>query len=257
MIARAAFGVGSAGAIALAARRANALDGAGAIAAWAVGSATIAGLGGPGAAVLLAFFVPAVALSRVGRARKRVALADVEKTGARDAGQVAANGAIAAFCALAALRVPRARLAFAGAFAAAAADTWGTEIGVLAKGTPVSIVTLQPVATGLSGGVTLAGTLAELAGTAAVAAVALALDRRAFWRVALAGFAGALADSILGGSLQALRRCPACERLTEREIHGCGTPTDRIRGLARFGNDGVNFVATATGAAVAFVLSPA
>src|ERR1700722_3888691 len=99
------FDVGAlcAAAVALIAWRLRALTAGGALAAFAVGTATFGALGPPGAAVLLAFFVTSVALSRAGRARKR-GLVDAGKAGARDAAQVLANGAAAALCGLLALR---------------------------------------------------------------------------------------------------------------------------------------------------------
>jgi uncharacterized membrane protein len=67
--------------------------------------------------------------------------------------------------------------------------------------------------------------------------------------------AGALADSLLGASLQGLRWCPNCERACESEPHVCGANTTALRGLSWFGNDAVNLSATLVGAAVAFALS--
>ncbi len=251
------FDVGAlcAAAVALIAWRARALTAGGALAAFAVGTATFGALGTAGAAVLLVFFVTSVVLSRAGRARKR-GLTDAGKSGPRDAGQVLANGAAGALCALLALRGDaRYAAAFAGAFAAANADTWGTEIGTLFAATPRSILTLRPVAPGLSGGVTAAGTLAEIAGAALIAAVTLATGVAPFWPVAAGGFAGALIDSALGASLQALRYCPQCRRFCEIEPHACGANTRLVRGLAWIGNDAVNAIATVAGAAVAFALS--
>jgi uncharacterized protein (TIGR00297 family) len=227
----------------------------GILAALVVGIATLLGGGWPAALVLFAFFVPSVALSRLGRARKR-GLVDVGKHGARDAWQVLANGGVAAICAILAWRLGGAWLAaFAGAFAAASADTWGTEIGTLARQAPRSILTFKPLATGLSGGVTIAGTLAEIAGAAIVALVAALLGIAAFVPVAIGGVAGALVDSIFGASLQSLRRCPACARDCETDPHACGTPTVARRGVAWFGNDTVNLAATLTGALVAGLLA--
>jgi uncharacterized protein (TIGR00297 family) len=249
------FDIGAIAAIAIAfvAFRVRALDTGGALAAVAVGTATFGALALPGAAVLIAFFVTSVGLSRIGKARKARLLIDVDKTGPRDAAQVLANGGIAALCALLTLwEGSRYAAAFAGALAAATADTWGTEIGALARGAPRSVLTWRPVATGLSGGVTLQGTLAEVAGALAIAAVALALIPGAFFAIWLAGVAGALADSVLGASLQSLRWCGACNRPTEREPHVCGANTKPLRGLAWFGNDATNYAATLVGAAVAF-----
>jgi uncharacterized membrane protein len=173
-------------------------------------------------------------------------------------------------------------VAFAGAYAAATADTWGTEIGTLAEAQPRSIVTGKPLATGLSGGVTPAGTAAEIAGAVLIAvltplALLLAVSGgipidvhlpswlafigargalTAFWAtlllpVFIGGFGGALVDSLLGATLQDRRWCPACERECETNPHACGTPTTRRRGIPWLTNDMVNLKATAAGALIA------
>jgi uncharacterized protein (TIGR00297 family) len=250
-----------AAAIAFAARRSRSLTDGGAVAAFLVGTATFGALGLPGACVLLAFFVSSVGLSRVGKARK-AALVDAGKHGPRDGTQVFANGGVAALCAVLALGGDqRFAAAFAGAFAAAAADTWATEIGTLIGGQPRSILTFRTIAPGLSGGVTLAGTLASIAGAllvaavAAVAAVGAPAGFGAFAAIAFAGVAGSLADSVLGASIQSLRWCPQCERACETDPHACGANTRPIRGATWFGNDAVNFAATLAGALIAFALS--
>jgi uncharacterized protein (TIGR00297 family) len=237
--------------VAGAAYRAHGLSVSGAIAAWVVGAVTFA-VGGWGAAlVLFAFFVPSSILSRVGRARKR-GLVDIGKHGARDAWQVLANGGVAALCMLLSLHYGALALAaFAGAFAAASADTWGTEIGTLARGLPRSLLTLRSIPTGLSGGVSWQGTIAECAGAACVALVAQATAVAPFVPVAIAGIAGATIDSLLGASAQALRFCPACERACETNPHACGTATTLRRGFAWLENDAVNLAATASGALIA------
>lgn len=249
---QALVGVVCAGAVALAAWRLRSLTASGAIAAWAVGACVFGAGGWAYAAVLFAFFIPATLLTRVGRARKRE-LADTGKHGARDAWQVIANGGVAALCAVlaAATHAQPLAAAFAGAFAAAGADTWGTEIGTLAKLPPRSILTLEPLAPGLSGGVTIAGTLAEIAGACAVGLVAGALGAGTWWIVAAAGVAGALADSVLGASAQELRYCPQCKRDCEIDPHVCGSRTVMRRGLSWMSNDAVNACATAIGAIAA------
>ncbi|MDB5071153.1 MAG: hypothetical protein JWM87_2264 [Candidatus Eremiobacteraeota bacterium] len=279
-----------AGAIAWIAWRVRALTPGGAVAAFVVGTLTYATGTIAFTLVLLAFFVPSVVLSRFGRARKR-GLADVGKHDARDAMQVLANGGVATVCAIgwAVTHDVRWAVAFAGAYAAATADTWATEIGTLARRPPRSILTLRPVATGMSGGITLPGTLAEIVGAvwlAAVAAVAirvfllepyaplhtvdinalraaLALTPFEHWHgglrsalgVAFAGVLGATLDSVLGATGQELRRCDVCDRACETDPHACGNPTRLIRGVGGFSNDVVNLLATAAGAAVAFVLA--
>jgi uncharacterized protein (TIGR00297 family) len=265
--------------VAGAALRARALTRDGALAAFAVGTLTYGAGGWAFALILLAFFGPAVALSRVGRARKKL-LTDIGKGGARDAWQVLANGGVATVCAVAyAVRpVARPRLrrawvaAFAGSYAAATADTWGTEIGTLVRGAPRSILTLKRIPTGLSGGVTVAGSVAEVAGAVWSALCAISASRllpespppvrgpqpnrgKLFWATVTGGIAGALVDSLLGATAQELRYCPVCERNCETNPHGCGTPTVLVRGIPSFSNDLVNFAATLTGAIVGFTIA--
>lgn len=267
MPAQIAIGIALAAIVALAARHLRALTTDGAIAAFIIGSVTFGAGGWPGACVLFAFFIPSIVLSRMGRKRK-AALVDIGKHGARDAWQVFANGGIATVCiAIAASLIVRAAgpttvrmitvylAAFAGAFAAASADTWGTEVGTLMRGKPRSILSLRPIESGLSGGITAGGTIAEIAGAAFVALIAMLTGIAAFLPVAAGGFAGAIVDSLLGGSLQALRWCPACARPCETNPHHCGTTTTLRRGIAWFSNDAVNVAATLTGAAVAGILA--
>ncbi len=252
---RVAIAIVLAGAIALAAWRSRALTASGAAAAWIVGACVFGAGSWTYAAVLFSFFIPSTVLSRIGRRRKR-ALRDIDKGAARDAWQVMANGGVAAACALIAAAVPHgaAAAAFAGAFAAASSDTWGTEIGTLTSAAPRSILTLRPVSTGLSGGITPAGTAAEAAGALIVALVAWSLGVGSWWIVAAAGFVGALIDSLLGASVQQLRYCPRCARPCETDPHACGARSRVIRGLTWMNNDAVNACATLTGAGVAAAL---
>jgi uncharacterized membrane protein len=65
---------------------------------------------------------------------------------------------------------------------------------------------------------------------------------------AVGGVGGALADSLLGATVQAIYRCEACGKETERHPrHGCGGKTRRARGWAWLDNDWVNFISSVTG----------
>jgi uncharacterized protein (TIGR00297 family) len=246
-----------AAAIALLAHRAGSLAGSGAAAAVAVGTAAVAA-GWSWGALLIAVFVASSALSRWRREAKAERTASVvEKGGPRDAWQVLANGGVFAGAAIASVLAPgRLWSAIAiGAIAASTADTWGTEVGSAIGGTPRSLLSGRPVAAGASGGVTVAGSVATLAGAGFVAARVMLLGLGA--PVALAavagGVAGALADSLLGAMVQERRHCPACELPTERLVHGCGSTTRVAGGVAGFRNDAVNLAASAVGAAVGAV----
>jgi uncharacterized protein (TIGR00297 family) len=247
--------------ISLAARRARALSVRGVVAATAVG--TLALLAGWNWGVLLlSYFASASALSRLGAREKSARTASIiEKGGERDATQVVANGGVFALAAALAVVAPGHELSWAalgcGALAASASDSWATEVGTLIGGTPRSIIGLAPITPGMSGGVTLAGTLAAVAGAAFIAFIAGVLG----WpgRVALAalvgGVAGSTIDSVLGATLQTRRWCDRCERETERVVHDCGTPTRRSGGLAWLSNDAVNFVCVAVAGLLALMIT--
>jgi uncharacterized protein (TIGR00297 family) len=248
-------------AISLAARRVRALSVGGTAAATAVG--TLALLAGwKWGVLLLIYFVTSSSLSRLGANLKTSRTTSIiEKGGERDAIQVAANGVVFAIAAALAVLLPGQAVSWAalgaGALAASASDTWGTEIGTLVGGTPRSIIGFAQVPVGMSGGVTLAGFFASVAGAAFVALIAAVLGWSA--RIAIATFIGGVAgstiDSLLGASLQTRRRCDRCACETERIVHDCGTPTRRSRGLAWLSNDAVNFVCGAVGGLLALMIT--
>jgi len=244
--------------VSFAGHRANALSGSGAIAATLTGIVAIAA-GWSWGILLIAFFVSSIVLSRIGARRKaEVVDAIVAKNRARDVWQVLANGGLFTAAALASIVSPApVWLAIGiGALAASAADTWATEVGTLVGGEPRSIVTRKPVPAGTSGGVTLAGSAAALAGAAFMAGAASLLQ----WQVPLhvvvaSGVAGAFADSLAGALVQERRWCAACRAPTERPVHVCGTRTGRVGGVAGFDNDVVNLLCSFVGALVALLMS--
>ncbi len=155
---------------------AGALSRSGLIAAMLLGT-IVFGLGGLSWAVLLiAFFVSSSLLSRLFSRRKAKMEEKFSKGHQRDAAQVLANGGIAGLCVLIWQAFPGALwpfLAFAGALAAANADTWATELGVLSKTPPRSIRTGKVVEPGDSGGVSSMGILAATGGSLLIALLAV------------------------------------------------------------------------------------
>ena len=172
------------------------LTGRGAAAALAVGVATVWGFGWRGFVLLLAFFVSSSLLS--------------EKT-TRNERQVIANGGVAALAALAGSWP-----AFAGALAAATADTWASEIGRRSRTPPRLVTTGQLVPAGTDGGMTLLGTAGGVVGAGFVAGLSVLLPRALspgsahpgwFWAViTVAGGMGMVLDSLLGATLQGKAR---------------------------------------------------
>ncbi len=175
----------------------------GAAAALAVGVTTLWGFGWRGFALLLAFFISSSLLTRAAEGGE----------GRRNERQVLANGGVAALAALAGSWA-----AFAGALAAATADTWASEIGRRSRISPRLITSGKPVAPGTDGGITLLGTAGGIAGGGFIAGLSAWLPGsmvtpRApghpvwFWSViAGAGTLGMLIDSVLGATVQGKTR---------------------------------------------------
>lgn len=259
------------GAIAVLAWRAGSLSTSGAAAAALTGG-VIFGFGGlPWAIILILFFVSSSLLSRLFPGRKRLVEEKFSKGARRDWAQVLANGGLGVLLAVLGLLLPGNSgvwWAYAGAMAAVNADTWATELGVLSPAPPRLITSGARVARGTSGGVSLTGTLAALAGAALIGATAAlfpagvtpgfaagaAANPGLFLSVAAAGLIGALADSLLGATVQAIYFCPRCEKETERHpLHNCGTPTRPLRGWGWLNNDWVNWLCSLCGAVAALI----
>lgn len=102
-------------------------------------------------------------------------------------------------------------------YAAVAADTFSSELGILSKSNPrlITSLTLREVPPGTNGGVTATGLGAGLLGSFTVALTSAILlpfcpgqssiQKRALWTAAMTiwGLLGSVLDSVLGGLLQA------------------------------------------------------
>lgn len=240
-----------AAAVAATAWRAGALSRSGAMAAAAVGTATLAAGGWPAGWVLISFFLPSTAISRLWPGTTSSLDPKGER---RDAWQVLANGGAPALALL--IGGPGAVLAFAAGLSAAAADTWATTVGAHSANHPRHILTGQVVLPGTGGGVTLLGTAGAGLGAAVVAASALPLVG---WLGTLVvfgiGIGGMVLDSLLGAGIQGRFRCAQCHQDSERKIHRCGHPTALLGGWPWMNNDGVNALATSAATALGWAAS--
>ena len=246
------LGAAAATLVAVAARLARSLSWSGAAAAAVCGTLAVAA-GWDWGIVLIVYFLSSTLLSRFRSDVKQQRTAGrVAKGGERDAVQVLANGGVFAVAAVGYLFTadPLWQALGAGALAASAADTWATEIGTLAKATPVSVLDWTPVDVGTSGGVTPQGFAAAFAGAVfiSLACSLLRWSPIAIIAASVGGVAGCLLDSILGASLQARRWCGACGMATEQRLHRCGTATSVVGGLRWLDNDGVNALSSLGGA---------
>jgi uncharacterized protein (TIGR00297 family) len=146
---------------------------------------------------------------------------------------------------------------YTATFAAAAADTWATEVGTAVRGKTVSVIGWRPVPPGSSGGVSVAGSVASVLGAVSVLlASAYVVEPMSFGRVAMAvvggGILGSSVDSILGASLQAIYRDASGSRFESTD--GGGDGLELVRGWAWVNNDTVNVVCTIAGSLFAAVV---
>ncbi len=268
-----AAGVG----IAYLAYRVHALNRGGGIAAAILGT-IVFGLAGLGwAFVLLTFFISSSGLSKFFSEQKADAEGEFAKDSNRDAVQVIANGGIAGMLAflyaILSRLVPGSGLlpilwmGFAASLAGANADTWATELGVLNPRQPILLTSFKHVPKGTSGGVSLTGSLAALAGSGLVGGMAVLVGAFSwspdgglpgwimFIIITTAGFVGSFVDSVLGATLQAVYYCPICNKQSEKHpAHTCGTTTVQVRGLSWLNNDWVNAACTLSAALVGMLL---
>jgi len=226
--------------------RGGALRPSGGVAAAGVGTAALAAAGWPGGLILLAFFLPSSAVSRLWPAP--ATLLDT-KDDRRDGWQVLANGGVPAAVAVA-IGPDAAPWVLAAGLAAAAADTWATAVGAHSPTPPRHLLRGEVVPSGTSGGVSLLGSAGAAVGAAFVAlAAAPFLAWRGAAIVGVIGLGGMLLDSALGASVQGRFHCDQCGADSERMRHRCGRPTQYLGGFTWLTNDGVNALATAAATA--------
>jgi uncharacterized protein (TIGR00297 family) len=221
-----------AGGFALVARVMGAVSDGGALAGAAIAFLLMVAAGLGGFLPLVAVFVLTLLATRWRSERKRN-LGVAERRGGRTTSQVVANLGAAALCAVAAIGFPRFdEFLMVGAMAAlaeATADTVSSEAGQAAAKQARMILDLRRAPIGTNGAVSVEGTLAGCTAAFIVAWVS-AFFGVVSWHwmpvITVAGIAGMLFDSVLGGTLE-------------------------NRGT--MGNDSVNFVSTVFAADLALV----
>jgi len=204
-----------------------------AITAGIVGLMVFKGGGYTGIIMLTVFFILGTAATGWKRKKKQqIGAADAHKSG-RTAGQVLANGGVAALLGLLGWYSPEYKILLtymmAGSLAAATADTLSSEIGTITGRRFYNILTLKPDERGLDGVISLEGTMVGIMGATIIAAIfagSYLWGIGTLW-IVLAGFAGNTVDSVLGATLE------------RRKV---------------MGNNMVNFMNTLTGALICWLL---
>lgn len=240
------------------------LDPSGAIAAATMGVVVLWTTQVEGLLLLLLFFVGA---NVVGKVLKRIqakafggaSIGIIEKKGSRrDLMQVLVNGLMAMVAGLiwyVCGSFP-ALVMFGASISEAAADTFAGEIGRLSKTPPVSIRTFTPVPKGLSGGVTLLGTVAAFVSSIIIGLCWFVLfgvkeGLVAASVICLTGFVGSVVDSYLGACVQARYRDPDTGMLTEQDSKD-GRPFELVQGVRWVDNDMVNLLSNVFSSVFAF-----
>ena len=214
--------------------------------------------------LLLVFFISSSIFSHFKRERKREVEELFAKTGCRDALQVLANGGLGAvlviFSFLSSDPLPYMML-YLGTIASVNADTWATELGVLNRQAPRHILTWKRVEKGTSGGISRLGLVASLCAAGLIGLLGFLWMRMEGHSVSpsvifigtMAGFIGALVDSLLGATVQKINVCQQCGKITEKTVH-CGQEADNYQGHSWMTNDLVNFLSSFFGGLIAWGL---
>ena len=212
-------------------------------------------LGNLGFLLLLAFLVLGILTDKLKRKNTDI---KEEKSSHRDASQVLANGLVPIVCAAMYFAIGERAflLAFVATLAEALGDTAASSLGSYSKST-FDLFKFRKCEQGISGGVSLIGTLSAALFSAIIPLIALAFSLISLTEMLLItaiAILGVFFDSLLGSLLQAKFCCSVCGALTEKREH-CGTPTELVSGIRFIRNDTVNAISTLFTAAVAIIFS--
>ncbi len=218
-------------------------------------------LGNLGFLILLIFFAGGVAVDKIKKRHKKSKQNDkteIEKRGdCRDHVQVLANGSVAAVCSVLYLITGEEVfvIAFVASLAEAFADTAASGIGIL-HGRAFDLLRMRPCTPGVSGGMSVLGTVSSAIAALLISAISLLFDSIGIITallIAISAILGAIFDSFLGSLVQVKYRCRRCLQIVEREEH-CGQATEKHSGLRFVNNDVVNLLGTLFSAILAAIL---
>ena len=240
------------------AKKKKALTAGGIIAALVIDVIISVFLGNFGFCILLAFFAGGVAVDKIKKKLKKKTSREVEKrSDCRDHVQVLVNSIVAVICALlyGIFREKVFIVAFVSSLAEAFADTASSGIGII-RGKAFDLFRMKPCYPGLSGGMSIPGTLAALLGAILISVLAFTFGRITLTEaaiIALAAFLGSVFDSMLGSLVQVKFKCKRCGLILEREEH-CKEKAERYSGIKFVNNDIVNLLGTLFAATLAAVI---
>jgi uncharacterized protein (TIGR00297 family) len=178
--------------------------------AWGLGILIWGTLGWRGYLVVMFYFLVGSAVTRIGMAQKEAEGIAEKRSGARGPENVWGSALTGALCALGTLFVggfyqKLLLLGYVASFSTKLSDTSASEVGKAYGKRTFLITTLQPVARGTEGAVSLEGTLAGAVASAAIAFVGWGVGLIDLTGVAfcvIAAFIATNLESVIGATLQ-------------------------------------------------------
>ncbi len=201
---------------------------------------------------ILTFFIFSSLISKVKKSNNINLGNNNEKSSTRNHIQVLANGGVGAILVTLNYFFPSELFyfAFVSSIAAVCSDTWSTEIGTMYRTTAINILTFKRVQQGISGGISLIGTLGGVLGAIIISLSSMFwISSRNFtylFFIIFAGIIGNIFDSIIGASIQAKYKCIVCSKFIEKSFH-CNQAAELKKGFKYINNDMVNLAAAITG----------
>ncbi|MCR5348425.1 MAG: DUF92 domain-containing protein [Bacilli bacterium] len=125
-------------------------------------------------------------------------------------------------------------------------DTMASDLGAFSRSLPFDFYHRKRVENGVSGGVTLLGTLGSaIFAFGAGLLLALMLQKPLYFGAIAGGIAviGCFIDTTLGSLVQVKFKCPVCGKTVEKKTH-CDVATTHASGVLWMNNDMVNFLAS-------------
>ena len=183
---------------------------AGIIHGWILGVLVWGTLGWRGYAVVMFYFLVGSSVTRIGMAQKEAEGIAEKRAGARGPENVWGSALTGTICAVATLFVASPvrellLLAYVASFATKLSDTTASEVGKAYGKSTFLITTLQPVARGTEGAVSLEGTGAGVVASAAIALLGWGvglIDWVGVGLCVIAAFVATNIESLIGATLQ-------------------------------------------------------
>ena len=183
---------------------------AGVLHAWALGILIWGTLGWQGYLVVMFYFLVGSGVTRIGMAEKEAAGIAEKRSGARGPENVWGSALTGTLCALGTLWVEEPYrslllLGYVASFSTKLSDTSASEVGKAYGKRTFLITTLQPVARGTEGAVSLEGTLAGIVASAAIAFLSRGIGLINLTEVlfcVIAAFIATNLESVIGATLQ-------------------------------------------------------